>query len=121
MEAPSIVSNYVYEKDASGLKGGYPLIVAHGEGAGHTTSQVGGATKHLAIPIGIVVVREYSVPIAQYDEPVSDGCVDDELFEKLLRRVGHREHNSNNVTKKNDKEGSIVATKKSTKKHHKSM
>jgi len=123
MEAASIVSKYVYEKDGTGLKGGYPLIAAHGDGDGPTTSQVGGATQHLAIPIGIVVVREYSVPIAQYDEPVSDGCVDDELFEKMLRRVGHREHVPNNMTKKNDKEGSIVATiaasKKSTKKHHK--
>jgi len=123
MEASSIVSKYVYEKDGAGLKGGYPLIAAHGDGDGPTTSHVGGATQHLAIPIGIVVVREYSVPIAQYDEPVSDGCVDDELFEKMLRRVGHREHVPNNVTKKNDKEGSIaasnVATKKSTKKHHK--
>ncbi len=114
MEASSIVSKYVYEKDAHGLKGGYPWMSSD-------QAQVGGASQcgHLVIPAGIVVVREYSVPITQYDEPVSDGHVDDELFEQLLRRVGHRELVHNNKTKKNDNEATIAASKKSTKKHRK--
>jgi len=128
MEASSIVSNYVYEKEGAGLKGGYPLTCAGGTepfptvgGAAPTIG--GGATRHLAIPVGIVVIHEYSNPITQYDEPVSDGCVDDELFEKMLKRVGDREHASNNVTKKNPDDLSNVTSKskKSTKKHRKSQ
>jgi hypothetical protein len=135
MEASSIVSNYVYEKEGAGLKGGYPLTCAGGAptigggaaptiGGGATPfPTVGGATRHLAIPVGIVVIHEYSNPITQYDEPVSDGCVDDELFEKMLKRVGDREHASNNVTKKNPDDLSNVASKskKSTKKHRKAQ
>lgn len=113
MEGLSIVSKYVYEKSADGLKGGYPLIPA-----ASLPMQSGGATQygHLAIPVGIVVVREYSVPMAHYDTPVSDGCVDDELFETMLQKVGHREHSIANTTKKNKDE----SAKKSKKKHHKS-
>jgi hypothetical protein len=137
MEASSIVSNYVYEKEGAGLKGGYPLTCAGGAaptigggaapfptvGGAAPFPTVGGATRHLAIPVGIVVIHEYSNPITQYDEPVSDGCVDDELFEKMLKRVGHREHASNNVTKKNPDDLSNVASKskKSTKKHRKAQ
>ena len=126
MEASSIVSNYVYEKEGAGLKGGYPLTCAGAAptiGGGAAPTIGGGATRHLAIPVGIVVIHEYSNPITQYDEPVSDGCVDDELFEKMLKRVGHREHASNNVTKKNPDDLSNVASKskKSTKKHRKAQ
>ena len=163
MEAPSIVSNYVYEKDGAGLKGGYPLTCAGaaptiGGGAAPFPTvggaapfptvggaapfptvggaapfptvggaapfpTVGGAIRHLAIPVGIVVIHEYSNPITQYDEPVSDGCVDNDLFEKMLKRVGHREHTSNNVTKKNpdDLSNAESKSKKSTKKHRKAQ
>lgn len=125
MEAPSIVSKYVYEKEGDGLKGGYPLTADVGGAApnvgGAAPPTVSGATRHLAIPVGIVVVREYSVPMAHYDAPVSDGCVDDDLFETLLKKVGHREPAASNTTKKNkDDLSQHVASKKSTKKHHKS-
>ena len=127
MEAPSIVSNYVYEKDGAGLKGGYPLTCAGAAptigGGAAPFPTVGGAIRHLAIPVGIVVIHEYSNPITQYDEPVSDGCVDNDLFEKMLKRVGHREHTSNNVTKKNpdDLSNAESKSKKSTKKHRKAQ
>ena len=118
MEVPSIVSKYVYEKEGAGLKGGYPLTADVG---GAAPTVVGGATRHLAIPVGIVVVREYSVPMAHYDAPVSDGCVDGDLFEILLQKVEHREHAASNTTKKNkDDLSQRIVSKKSTKKHHKS-
>ena len=126
MEVPSIVSKYVYEKEGAGLKGGYPLTADVGGAAptvvgGAAPTVVGGATRHLAIPVGIVVVREYSVPMAHYDAPVSDGCVDDDLFETLLKKVGHREPAASNMTKKNkDDLSQRIVSKKSTKKHHKS-
>lgn len=111
MEAPSIVSRYVYEKTDNGLKGGYPWMSKE--------AHVGGSAQygHLAIPIGIVVISEHSVPITHYDEDIADGYLDEDVFDSLLSKVGHREHHAHNITKKHDK----GVSKKSTKKHHRSL